>query len=410
MGDTLKINICDQEGNIFDTITMDTDKVPRKEENTNLFLDTSIARDFRNVITSSMIFAKSEKLKEKYNLICVVMDRLTSAINYLNAHDAFPECDESFICFLVYASMVKDAISKLYENIYQKKPTYLEETKYFKDVKQYGINVFSNETCPTDDVFFEYLRSMAFAHPFETSGRKRPFLEENEKQYCPWVIVSDNQVGIRVYTSSDKFVIQDLTFSFDTLKAYIRDRYEYLSVLKKWAEDEIDIQDQEWLTHKVDRKDDVFETIKSIRQIYDERFLETYHIDCIETYLKCQSTNCNNNGNVLIFKNALRDSVSKICDALDTLDYNALDKAIAILRVTPKNAYPILDYHLSKIFSYLDEDSDFFDIKMALSLVDDFSQRFVKKWVTIDTQTMSFDEIKLLVQTACYLEAMDENE
>ena len=89
-----------------------------------LFLDKEILNDFRRTINSSDIFHKSEKLKEKYNLICVVVDRLESATNYLNSHSAFPKSEETFICFLVYACMVKDAIEKLFGSIYQGRPKY----------------------------------------------------------------------------------------------------------------------------------------------------------------------------------------------------------------------------------------------------------------------------------------------
>ena len=70
---------------------------------------------------------KSDKLKEKYNLICVVMDRVDSAVNYLNNHDEFPKTEEDFVCFLVYACMVKDAITKLYESVFHKKKALCKE-------------------------------------------------------------------------------------------------------------------------------------------------------------------------------------------------------------------------------------------------------------------------------------------
>jgi hypothetical protein len=113
---------------------------------------------------------------------------------------------------------------------------------------------------------------MAFAHPFETGHRKRPFIDKDETQYCPWVIVHGAYVGIRVYTSSEKFVIEDLTFAFENLKAYIKERYEYLKEMTTWAEQEIAEQNVEWAQHKVKRSEDVFETIVSIKEIYDERY------------------------------------------------------------------------------------------------------------------------------------------
>ena len=146
-----------------------------------MLLDPKIARNFRETINSSEIFRRSEKLKELFNLICVVMDRIDSAVSYLNKHSDDLQTEEEFICFLVYACMVKDAISKLYESVYHRKPAYVMQKKYFCDVKQYGKMVFTEETCPTDEMFFEYLRSMAFAHPFETDKRGRPFIDTGEK-------------------------------------------------------------------------------------------------------------------------------------------------------------------------------------------------------------------------------------
>lgn len=96
------------------------------------FLNHALLVEFRETINSSQIFEKSDRLKEKYNLICVVMDRLESAVNYLNNHSDLPRTEEDFVCFLVYACMVRDAVLKLYENIFQRKPDFIGEKKFFK--------------------------------------------------------------------------------------------------------------------------------------------------------------------------------------------------------------------------------------------------------------------------------------
>jgi hypothetical protein len=320
-----------------------------------------------------------------------------------------PKTEEDFVCFLVYACMVKDAITKLYENVYHRKPEYITQKKFFCNVDHYGKLVFTEETCPTDDIFFEYLRSMAFAHPFQTDQRPgRLFMEPGEKQYCPWVIVHGNYVGIRVYTSSDKFVIEDITFAFENLKAYIKERYECISELEKWANDEILLQDEEWSQHKVKRSEDIFETISSIKEIYDERFLETYHIDCIEQYLKCEITVTENINNVSLYKKELEKAVIQICDALDTMDYDALDDATNLLHIYPRTAHPTLGYQLEKIFSYLDADSDYWDRQWGLTQAENFANQFARKWVVFDFNKMSDSEIKLTVLTACYLEDMEQ--
>lgn len=65
-------------------------------------------------------------------------------------------------------------------------------------------------------------------------------------------------------------------------------------------------------------------------------------------------------------------------------------------------------YQLEKIYSYLDERSDCIDPASneywGLQQAYEFSQEFAKNWVTIDVRTMQYDEIKLLVAVACYLE------
>lgn len=373
-----------------------------------MFLDPKVARDFREIINSSEIFRRLEKLKERFNLICVVMDRIDSAVNFLNKHSDDPQTEEDYICFLVYACMVKDAISKLYENIYHRKPEYVTQKKYFCDVKQYGKMVFTEETCPTDDMFFEYLRSMAFAHPFETGYRKRPFIDKDETQYCPWVIVHGAYVGIRVYTSSEKFVIEDLTFAFENLKNYIKERYEYLKEMTIWAEQEIAEQNVEWAQHKVKRSEDVFETIASIKEIYDERFYETYEIEKIERYLKCEVTIPENSKYISKYRDALKQSVEKICDALDNVEECDLASATDDIFAWPRNGHQMMHYQLEKIMCYLGERTDSWDRIWGLKQAEAFSKEFAKKWFIFDFDKMSDEEIQLTVSAACYLECMEQ--
>lgn len=374
------------------------------------FLNRTILAEFRDTINSSSIFEKSEKLKEKYNLICVVMDRVESAIGYLNRHETHPRYEEEFVCFLVYACMIRDGILKLYESVFQKKPDFVSQRKYFKHVKQYSKDAFSEENCPTDEVFFEYLRSMAFAHPFETGKRTgRLFFENNEKQFCPWVIVQDNYVGIRVYTSSDKFIINDLTFPFDALKEYIKFVYEHLREINEWAKDEIYFQDEEWKRHKVDRSGSTSALVRAIKDIYAERFLEPYEIERIESYLICECTNPQNNEIVQAYRVILKESLYKICDALDDCDYDALGEVADSIFLCPSKGYSWMHYHLEKIYCYLDDDHHWMDVDWGLRQAKAFSEEFAKDWVTIEVGQMSFDEIKLLTTIACYYEAKKES-
>ena len=403
------INVVDCEGNVIDTQSIATIQKHLQRQKKQ-YLDKSLLDEFRNTIISTNIFYKTARLKEKYNLICVVMDRLESAIAYLNKHQKQLVSEESFICFLVYACMVRDGILKLYENAFSRKPSFVYEKKYFAKVQIYGEDAFDENDCPTDDVFFEYLRAMVFAHPFETSKgrRSRPFMEDGETQYCPWVIAREGLVGIRVYTSSDKFAIRDLTFSFQNLKAYIKSVYECLAEINAWAKDEIMIQDQEWAKQKIDRSGTVVDLIETIRKTCNDRFWEAYEIEDIETYLTCKTTNAQNDGIVKKYRKELIKILHQMCDALDMVDKRKFYETASFVVTRPRVAHADMHYQLEKIFCCLDDDHGWMDIEWGLKQVDDFAKEFAQKWVTIDTNTMSFDEIKLLVTIACYYEAKEQ--
>ena len=136
------------------------------------FLDSSIIDSFRETIDSSSIFSDHESYKHKYNLICVFMDRIDSAIRYLNRYEDLPSSEEDFINFLVYAAILRDGVIKLHENIFHAKPPFVGEKKFFTNAMHYNKLFFSADTCPTDDDFFEYLRAMAFAHPYGVDANR----------------------------------------------------------------------------------------------------------------------------------------------------------------------------------------------------------------------------------------------
>lgn len=384
------------------------------------YLDNGIIRKFREEINSSQIFNNLDKHKNRYNLMCAVMERIDSAVDYLNRHAFYPKSEEDFIFFLVYACILKDGIYKLYENIFQRRPILSEEKKYFTNASNYFDYIFNEDTCPSDDIFFEYLRSITFAHPFDTGYRNRQFLESYEKQASPWVIVDpivskfkkDDAVGVRLYSNIDKRDTYDIHISFKALKAYIKARYLCLIELTKWAQNEIFEQSKKWESIKVIRSEDPFETIKSIKEILKSRFESTYLINVAEKYLCCKLSCQSNCENVTKFRNVIISILPQICDCVDNQDYDGLDSALSILDVTPKNMHKYAYYQLEKIFSYLDKRSDNIESgsneEWGLIQTYAFSQQFAKKWVYIDIDTMDYDEIHLLVSTACYLEKIEQ--
>ena len=386
-------------------------KVETKEKP---FLDEQTIYEFMELINNNEMFINRSDLLLLYNLICTFKDRMFSAVDYLNKHCNCPTTEEDFVVFLVYACMVYDGFNKMHENLLHQVPPYKGKKEYFKDVKYYEEYYFNDDTCPTDDVFLEYLRAMVFAHPYEVAKRGRPFMEDKEKHYCPWVnsrTSFDNikdSVGIRTYTNRDQNEIIDLTFSFKSLKGYIKSIYDTFPTLIKWAKDVISGQNAEWKLTKVNRQQDAVSVLKEIKGVLEQRYKDTYSIDDALSYLTCQLTIQSNIENVEKFRKAIESKIPSLCDSVDELDYEKMADALAILYETPKVMHQMAHYQLEKIYSYLDERSDSIDHASneywGLRQAYNFSQEFAKNWVTIDVRTMQYDEIKLLVAAACYLE------
>lgn len=421
MEDKITIQFVDRDGNVCDSleIPVANDK-PKSKTKPKTYLDESLIWDLHNVIESSDIFMREELLKHKYNIFCAFKNRMFSAVKYLNEHSKSPKTEEEFINFLVYAAIVRDGIMKLYENLYGENPPFIGEKKYFLGVRTYSAKYFSEETQPTDDDFFEYLRAMAFAHPYETSKRGRPFMEDGEIQMCPWVIIDKsgmtcrikNPVGIRIYSNKFEDDLQDILFSFDDVKAYIKSRYKCLKEITKWAKEELEKHIEEWKKRKINRNQDPVDILTEIKSVLTDRFQDASSIEDLLVYLTCPISVDENRENVYKFRQAIVGIIPGICDSVDNLDCESMEQEIGELLAYPREMHQMAHYQLEKIFSYLNERNETIDPysneAWGLKQAQDFANGFAKKWVKIDVDTMQYDEIKLLVNTACYLERKEQ--
>lgn len=421
MAENITIKIVNSDGKVCDSLKVPVanDK-PKSKTKPKTYLDVSLIWDLHNVIESSDIFMSEEPLKHKYNLFCAFKDRMFSAVKYLNEHSNLPKSEEEFINFLVYAAIVRDGIMKLYENLYGENPPFIGEKKYFLGVRTYSAKYFSEETQPTDDDFFEYLRAMAFAHPYETSKRGRPFMEDGEIQMCPWVIIDKsgmtcrikNPVGIRIYSNKFEDDLQDILFSFDDVKAYIKSRYKCLKEITKWAKEELEKHIEEWKKRKINRNQDPVDILTEIKSVLTDRFQDASSIEDLLVYLTCPISVDENRENVYKFRQAIVGIIPGICDSVDNLDCESMEQEIGELLAYPREMHQMAHYQLEKIFSYLNERNETIDPysneAWGLKQAQDFANGFAKKWVKIDVDTMQYDEIKLLVNTACYLERKEQ--
>lgn len=376
------------------------------------FLNPKISEEFREAINDSPIFTEDDSYKEHFNLACAVMDRLDTCVRYLNENNAYPKSEEEFLTFLMFSCMLVDAVNNILKDI----AVYTENNgnQYFKETcMKYPLNL-NEESCPSDDKFFEYFRALTFAHPFETSRPK--FLEKGEVQYSPWVIVNPHvlskipdPIGVRIYSNKHDGIM-DLKLPFGVLKDYLKSRYEPLALATEWARNSIVKEEIKWKQQKINRKNSPIEVLREIVKILKSRYEETYQIEEIISYLECESSIVENNSIVKFFKKDIVSMLPEICNSIEKLDYEAMYNALEqIMHKRPSRMHKMAHYELEKIFSYLEEGGYGDNYNWGLEQAKNFSEGFAKKWVKIEPYNMSSTEIKLLVRIACYLESIEEN-
>lgn len=383
-------------------------------------LDNKLVEKLREIVTNEDLFCKDPIRKESWSLITATMDRLDSSVDYINNHQVYSKDKNNIILFMVHCSIIKDAIYQISnylkidysndENIFYK---YAKDFNYFNNIDDYII--YGDNKNHGDDKFFEYIRSLLFAHPAETTW-SIPNRIEGEIQYSPYIISENfnfhndykNTFGIEIY--SNKRDISYLYIGFDDLKNYIMFKYNKIEkIIDKYNSIVKDFKDEKKL-HKVNRNQNEIEILKDIVQILDERYLEHYNIDRLIDYLDCDLTVEKNKKNVEIFRTKIKKIIPKLCDAIDNYKCDEIySLCYNLLYLTPKG-HQLMHYQLEKIFSYLNDD-DYLndDVDWGLKQAENFSKEFAKTWVIIKPYDMSFKEIKLLTRVACYMEYMTQN-
>ena len=368
-------------------------------------LDSNLCSRLREVVNKTDIFYKDKIQSQKFDFICAFMDRFDFAVNYLNEHTVKPKTEIELMTYLMQASIVRDGIKLCYELLG------LEEEISNSYFKEYCVRDIECEPA-NDDKYFEYFRSLSFAHPLDTT-RSIPNRLTQEKQFSPYCLIDlhnlrndEDAVGVMVYSNMRESF--SLTIPFQTLKDYLNFKYSLITnIINKFNEIIIEMETS-WKKRKVNRKQNDIDILKEVVEILEERYLEHYHIDDLIEYLTCELTVSENKKNVEIFRSKIRGIVLPICDALDNYETDVMnDLCNSVLSLRPK-AHQMMHYQLEKIFCYLNDDG-YGDIDWGLTQADAFSKEFAKKWVVIKPYEMNFNEIKLLTSVACYLEYKEQN-
>lgn len=388
------------------------------------FLDIAICNELRDTINSSPIFTEIEEYSKHFNQICAVMDRVQTSVNYLNNHNDYPKSEEELICFMVFSCMIVDASKYLFKDILNDIAPNKKRSKFFKEICKNKPFSLSDEECLTDDEFFEYIRSLIFAHPYETS-RNKTLRQKFGKQVSPWVFLdcrllknnSDNCIGIRMYTSKkDEYDMDShsIYIPFSLLKDYISSRYSDLKLVIEWLKQQIQLHEDKWKKHKIDRTKNKEEILNQIITVLQERFVETYEIEEIKSLLFCDISLDENKHYINQFRKNIESKLVSLYDSVDNMDYDSFFAIIReMLSYYPKNLHEGGHYQLEKIFSYLKaeyEDSIYegSNAEWGLIQAEAFYKQFAYKWVKIDVRKMSFAGIRLLVSVACFMQIQEE--
>lgn len=376
-------------------------------------LNQQLCDELRDVINETDIFIKDEEESEKFLFICTLMDRFDTVVKYINEHQKKPDSEEELIIFMVYSCIIKDGIDYIKKSLKIGKS---EDRKIFEYIyKKEPINISENIQFD-DDKFFSYFRSLLFAHPLDTS-KSIPKREKGEIQYSPYIVMEPlytttfiDPIGTAIY-STKREIMEPLLISFESLKEYIKCKYEELNDVITKFKQIIEEKETEWKKHKVNRDQEAVDVLKDCVNILEERYMDTYEIHKLITYLTCENSFEENIENVNKYRNEIKRIIPSICDAIDSHDIEKLYSIVSFVLYVRPNAHEMMYYQLEKIFGYLNYENDNSDdIEWGLKQAELFAQGFAKKWVVIKPREMDFDEIKMLTQVACYLEYMEQKE
>lgn len=382
--------------------------------------DVKYCQNLREVVNITNIFYKDKIQSQKFDFIFAFMDRFDFAVNYLNEHNEKPKTEIEFIIYLAQASIVRDGINLCYNLLGLKE----EQTNVF--FKEYCIRDLGCEP-KNDDKYFEYLRSLAFAHPLKTD-RSIPNRIKNEIQFSPFCLLDlhdfkgdKDALGFVVY--SNKRNNFSVTIPFDVLVNFLKYKYELLeNIINKFNLIIKEMEDN-WKKRKVNRNKSDLDVLKEVSAILEERYLDHYNIDDLIEYLETDLSEEKNRNNVEIYRDKIRELIPFICDAVDEYRTDDLYEICnSVLYLIPK-AHQMMYYQLEKIFCNLNFDGkydngeieckinncEYSNVEWGLIQADAFSKEFAKKWVVIKPYEMNFKEIRLLTSVACYLEYKEQN-
>ena len=381
-------------------------------------LDERICDSMYETLNNTNVFSYDEELKAKHSQVCAVLDRLRHATAWLNAHQETPKGEEAptgLMTFMMFASLVKDSIEKLRNEFGRNSVLFdsgrPESHQFFADVCTGDPLNIPMEAYPTDDGFFQYFRSLVFAH----SGKitmSQGILRPSEIQYCPFIVEHslkhyanepDDYVGVMIYSTEKDRDWKTLRVRFSALKAYLKSRYDSLGLVLAMIKKKIKDDRKVWLRVTVDPALSTIDQLKFMRNEFARRCEDwmEFEVGQLIDMLEAPCSLSENQERVTKYRKKIEGAVLRLAECFTALDYSGFISIVDHFTEIEVDESLKLNYTLRKIFECLNN-PDWCD--WTRRDIDMITQAFAKKWVRIDESGMSDAELKMLITVACYFE------
>lgn len=386
-----------------------------------MLLDTSLIDRIYYFLNETEIFFIDDRFKAKHSCVCAAMDRLREESSWINQHLAVPKGSKApnrLKSFMMHACIVRSSVISLLNEfgLYaaSRDSNNEDSRRFFSSVlKSAPLNI-QDISRLTDDSFFQYFRSLVFAHPTGVSDAKGILLNK-ETQYCPYIIEQylqecakdpDDYVGVRIYSNISERDDKTLKVRFSAIKEFLKSRYNDLNLLIKHLDENLKKKERAWRSVVVDTSMSEVEQLRFILSELRKRnaqWPEYYTVELL-SYLEAPCSCEENRNRVNEYRAILLKHVPFLVQAFMRLDYSSycdtIDKLIE--HEVPDELH--VDYSLQKIFEYLNDPDRYHWVTHDLNIV---MKSFAAKWVRIDFQRMPKEEIALLVTIACFNERIE---
>lgn len=190
---------------------------------------------------------------------------------------------------------------------------------------------------------------------------------------------------------------------YEALQQFVVSRFELIGEILKEAKKRVRERKRKLEQDVIKENEEPIAMLRDMSEKYAERFSLIYagDFDFALMCLTCQTTLSKNEDKVTHFRRALENAIPHVVKAFNRLDYEECFRRLnEICCREVQGVSNSVNYQLQTVFSHLKRGDDKYEI--AKQCVVELMPDFLSKYVEIDVDVMSDDEIKMLITVACY--------